>query len=45
MPLDHSLAYIGGRDCLEVAVNGGRAADRFGVETGAEIGVFSPPDV
>lgn len=45
VPLDHPLAYIGGRDCLEVAVNGGRAADRFGVETGAEIGVFSPPDV
>lgn len=44
VPPDHPLAYIGGRDCLEIAVNGGRASDRFGVETGAEIGVFSPPD-
>jgi S-adenosyl-L-methionine hydrolase (adenosine-forming) len=43
VPPGMPLAYIGGRGLLEVAVNGGNAAKRFGVETGAEIGVFSPP--
>lgn len=44
VPLGHPLAYIGSRDTLEIAVNGGRASERFGVETGVRIGVFSSLD-
>lgn len=44
VPPNHPVVYIGSRGTLEIAVNGGSAAQRFGVETGAEIGVFSPPD-
>jgi hypothetical protein len=44
VPFGRPLAYVGSRDVLEIAVNGGRASDRFGVETGARIGVFSSLD-
>ncbi|MDJ0522556.1 MAG: SAM-dependent chlorinase/fluorinase [Planctomycetota bacterium] len=42
-PRDSLLAYVGSGDHLELAVNGGRASDVLGDDTGAEVRVERSP--